>query len=133
MPTFEIASNVSARKIIFSERHGDSFLVELKGHGLNASVMVSAYTDALGLLKWLERLSAYNAPWKSEEDWSAIEGEFRISARCSAIGNVVFQVHMWALPGAPEEWRMSAGIESDLGSMPRLAGAARQFFLDQKG
>jgi hypothetical protein len=133
MSVFDISSNVSARKIVFSERRGDSFLVELLGHGLNASMVVSAYTDARGLLRWLERLAAYDAPWTGEDDWSTIEGEFQISARCSTVGQVFIQVHLRALPGSAEEWQTSAGIESDLGSMSRYASAARQFFMDQKG
>jgi hypothetical protein len=128
MPSFEISSNVSARKIVFSDRWGDGFFVELLGHGLNASMKVSAYTDAFGLLRWLERLAECHTPWEGEDDWQTLEGEFRMSARCSVLGNVLFQVHLWGLPGAPEEWRVSAGVESDLGSLPRLAEAARRFF-----
>jgi hypothetical protein len=130
MPAFDISSNVSARKIVFSERRGDSFLVELLGHGLNASMVVCAYTDARGLLRWLERLAACDAPWTGEDDWSTLEGEFQISARCLTVGQVLIQVQLLALPGSAEEWRASAGIESDLGSMSRYASAARQFFTD---
>jgi hypothetical protein len=133
MSSFEISSNVSARKLVFSQRRGDSFLVELLGHGLNASLTVSAHTDAMGLLKWLERLAEYHAPWKGEDDWQTLEGEFRISAQCSVLGSVHFQVHLWGLPGAREEWRVSAGLESELGLLPDVAVAARQFFLKPHG
>lgn len=133
MFAFDISSNVSARKIVFSERQGDSFLVEFLGQGLNVSMTVSAYTDNRGLLRWLERLAACDAPWVREDDWSTIEGEFRISAKCSTVGQVFIQVHLQALPGSVEEWRASAGIESDLGSMSRYASAARKFFTEQTG
>jgi hypothetical protein len=80
MFTFEISSNVSARKIALSERKENHFFVELSGPGPNVSTKVSSYMNPHGLLKWLESLAAKNGPWSGENDWSTLEGEFGISA-----------------------------------------------------
>jgi hypothetical protein len=78
----------------------------------------------------MEELASHQAPWKGATSWATLEGEFEISATCAAGGAVTFKVTLRGLPGSDEEWRVSAGISSELGQLPLLAQAARDFFED---
>ncbi|WP_430387769.1 DUF6228 family protein [Dyella sp. 20L07] len=123
-----IRSNSSDRELRFLDRIGDEFVVEIEGRGVTATQWVSAFTDGQGLAIWLEDLASYELPWKGTKSWVTIEGEFQISARCTAGGAVTFTAALSGLPGSDEQWSVSAGISSELGQLPALAQAARLFF-----
>lgn len=127
---FVIHSNSSDREVRFLDRRGDEFIVELAGRGVAATQWVSAFTDSKGLARWMEELASNERPWKGAKSWTTLEGEFEISATCTAGGTVTFRVTLTGLPGSIEEWRVSAGIGSELGQLPALAQAARHFFED---
>lgn len=127
---FSIHSNSSDREIRFLDRQGDEFVVELAGRGVAATQWVSAFTDSNGLAHWMEELAANELPWKGAKSWATLEGEFEISATCTSGGTVRFMVTLSGFPGSNEEWRVSAGIESELGQLRSLAQAARHFFED---
>lgn len=127
---FAIHSNSSDREVRFLDRHGDEFIVEIEGRGVAATQWVSAFADSKGLARWMEELAANELPWKGVKSWATLEGEFQISATCTSGGSVTFTVTLSGLPGSAEEWRVSAGISSEIGQLVNLAGAARQFFDD---
>jgi hypothetical protein len=127
---FAIHSSSSDRKVRFLDRRGDEFVVELAGRGVAAAQWVSAFTDSKGLAQWMEELAANELPWKGTKSWATLESEFKISATCTSGGAVTFMVTLSGFPGSSEEWRVSAGIESELGHLPALAQAARHFFED---
>lgn len=127
---FAIHSSSSDRELRFIARNGDSFQVELLGRELNVSLEVSAYTDSKGFLLLLEKLATHAMPWRGAESWSSFEGELNLVATCSTSGHVHFQIELRGWLGAPEEWRASAGITSELGQLQSIATAARKFFHD---
>jgi hypothetical protein len=53
-------------------------------------------------------------------EWQSLEGDFRLSATCTPLGNVVFNVELHGLQGATEEWAVTAGIDYELGQLERL-------------
>ncbi len=53
--------------------------------------------------------------WHAE--WQPIEGDFKLSATCSALGNIVFNVQMHGMQGAPEEWAVTVGMNYKLGRL----------------
>lgn len=125
---FAIKSSSSDRELRFLARKGDEFRVELSGHGLTVELLVSAYTDSTGLLRLFETIAKCSEPWPGTESWGSLEGEFNLSATCFTSGQVLFSIEAWGSPGAPEEWRATAGITSELGQLPSIASAARRFF-----
>lgn len=127
---FAIRSSSSDREVRFLDRRGDEFIVELAGRGVQATQWVSSFADPKGLAQWMAKLAANELPWKGTRSWATLEGEFQISATCSPSGSVTFVVTILGLPGSNEEWRVSAGIESELGQLPAIAQAASHFFDD---
>jgi len=127
---FAIHSNSSDREVRFLCRRGDEFIVELSGRGIAATQWVSAFTDSDGLARWMEELAANELPWNGERSWATLEGEFEISATSTSGGAITFVVTISGLPGSNEEWRVSAGIGSELGQLPALAQDARHSFED---
>ncbi|QNK02262.1 DUF6228 family protein [Dyella telluris] len=125
---FVIHSNSSEREVRFLDRRGDEFMVEIQGRGVTATQWVSAFADPKGLARWMEELGANGLPWKGVSSWATLEGEFEISATCTASGAVTFRVTLSGLPGSDEEWRVSAGVGCELGQLAALAAAAHQFF-----
>ena len=128
-PLFSIHSNSSDRELAFlSSGKDDYFTVQLRGSSLQATQRVYAYTDRSGLARLFARLSACERPWSGEERWESLEGEFSLSARCSSLGIVTFLVAILGLEGAPEEWRVSASLTTELGQLPNIAAGAHRFF-----
>lgn len=76
--------------------------------------------DAAGLQAFLAGLGKHGRPWTGAREWQSIEGDFKLSATCTALGNVVFNVELHGLQGATEEWAVTAGIDYELGELERL-------------
>jgi hypothetical protein len=127
-PTFAIRSCTSDRSLQVSEAGHESFTAELLGTGLSATLRVSTHTDAEGLSLFFGRLASQEQPWHGIESWESLEGEFRIMASCSSLGEVHFEVGLRFLQGAPEEWSLSAGLLTELGQLPIIARNAALFF-----
>ena len=125
---FSILSTSSSRELCFVERSGDDLLVEIRGQSPIVSITVSTYTDNLGLCWFFESLGDLTSPWSGEMLWTSLEGEFELKATCSAIGAVLFQVRICGSAGAPEEWRVMAGLTSEFGQLATIAKQARSFF-----
>jgi hypothetical protein len=102
---------------------GDSYLlVELAGFPVSARVEVWAETgDAAGFQAFLADLGRQRRAWSGRREWQSLEGDFKLSATCTALGNVVFVVELCGLQGASEEWAVTAGIDYELGQLERLA------------
>lgn len=96
-------------------------LAELVGFALSAKVEVWVETgDATGLLTFLAELGKQGGPWSDTREWQSIEGDFKLSVTCTALGNVIFNVELRGLQGATEEWAVTAGIDYELGQLQRL-------------
>ena len=125
---FSISSTSSSRKLIFSGLNGEYFRVELTGD-VSATTNVWAYTDANNLNGLFQELGRLEKPWQGEKGWQSIEGEFSIAASCSALGEVMFKIQIAGSEGAPEEWRVSAGLATEFGQLPQIAKSAEVFFV----
>jgi hypothetical protein len=126
--SFSVKSNASDRELVFLDPRRDYFIAELRGLGVTAHREVYAYTDAKGLSRFFSRLAAHERPWSEPEKWESLEGEFRLEAKCSALGHVTFLVCIRDLFGGPEEWEVSARIVTALGQLPAIASRAATFF-----
>ena len=73
------------------------------------------------LLAFLADFGKQERPWNGMREWQSIEDDFKLSATCTALGNVVFNVQMRGLQGAPEEWVVTAGIDYELGRFEHLS------------
>jgi len=124
---FAIQSTISNRKLTFSNHDNDYFFVEISGN-ISASVNVWAYTDASGLIYMFNELASYDKPWKDIKSWESIEGEFKISASCTSLGAVTFEVEIKDLQGAPEHFELDAGIETEFSQLQKIAKNASIFF-----
>lgn len=101
----------------------DSHLVaELVGFSVSARLEVWLETgDAAGLQAFLVDLGKQGQPWSGTREWESIEGDFRLSVTCTALGNVIFNLTLRGLQGATEEWALTAGIDYELGQLEHLA------------
>lgn len=116
-----IRSCSSNRELRISRASDSYLLAELVGSPVSAKVEVWVQTgDAAGLQAFLADLGKQGRPWGGARVWESIEGDFKLSATCTALGNVVFNVELHGLQGATEEWAVSAGIDYELGELERL-------------
>ena len=95
---------------------------------MQVSREVYAYTDARGLSDFFGELAACRRPWGETRSWESLEGEFALSAACSALGQVTFSIRIRDMLGGPEEWDVKARVVTELGALPTIAGHARLFF-----
>ncbi|WP_430438497.1 DUF6228 family protein [Noviherbaspirillum suwonense] len=77
--------------------------------------------DLASFIDFFVALREQQQPWQGIRTWVSLEGDLKLSATCSSLGGVVFQVELRGLQGAPEEWQVVAGIESELGQLDRIA------------
>jgi hypothetical protein len=126
--TFSIKSNASDRELAFLSPRPDHFIVELRGVALAVKREVYTYTDARGLSNFFSSLSAHDRGWTDTRRWESLEGEFSISAQCSALGHVSFSIRIRDMLGGLEEWDVSAQLVTELGALTVIAKHARSFF-----
>lgn len=124
---FIIKSSTSDLTLMLSDINGDYFKVTLKSFHLNTTREVYAYTDGDGFAKMFERLASYNKPWAGEEIWESLEGEFKLSANCSTLGQVTFKINL-SYMGCSEEWSVETDLLYEFGQLEKLAKSARAFF-----
>ncbi len=120
-------SNTSERVITLSNRRGEWFTAKLSGN-VQVATEVSTYTDEFGLLEYFQKLGGYRKPWKGEIVWSSLEGDFKIAAITTSLGQVTFIIKLYGMAGSDEEWTLTAGISTELGQLPMLAKQAKQLF-----
>jgi hypothetical protein len=113
---------------VFSQYDGESVHIELKGFEVSANINIWIYTDANGLNKFFQELSCFQKPWQDRRVWTSIEGDFVFSATCSSLGSITFYVELRGLQGAPEEWRIEAGVVAEFGQLVQIAENAAVFF-----
>lgn len=123
-----IRSTSSHRKLVFSQHRDEYFRVELKGFELSATTDIWAYTDANGLNQFFQEIAGFKKPWQGQHSWASIEQDFRLSATCTSLGSVTFQVELRGLQGTPEEWRVEAGLDSEFAQLEQIAKNAEAFF-----
>lgn len=104
----------------------DSYLTAvLESHVLSGSVEVWVETgDVAGLARFFGELGELEAPWSGTRSWASLESDLELSATCTSLGAVTFQIGMRGLPGSPEEWQLEAGLETEFGQLSRLAAEA---------
>lgn len=122
---FSIHSVSSDREFIFSNRDGEFFNFEIKGHEISAAIKVSTYTDDNGLNNLFKELSSFERPWQGTRSWESLEGEFEIHASCATLGQVTFVVNLRSYPG---NWKLQAEVKTELGQLPQIAKKAEIFF-----
>lgn len=128
MSEFIIKSSTSDLALVLSDIKGDYFKASLQSSHLNAIREVYAYTDAYGFADLIEFLASQKQPWKGEEGWESLEGEFKLTATCSVLGKVTFKIILSERTGGDEEWLVETGLAYELGQLEKLAKSARAFF-----
>ena len=127
-PSLSIHSTASRRELVFSQHKNDYLHVELKGLEVSASAAVWAYTDADGINDLFQELGGLEVPWQGERSWISIEGDFSLFATCTSLGSVTFRVEIRGSQGAPEEWRVNAGLVVEFGQLEQIARSSNAFF-----
>jgi hypothetical protein len=134
MTAFTIKSTKSDLKLVLSDIEGDYFTARLESSYLNAILRVYSYhysSNAEGFAGFMERLGEENIPWEESKNWESLEGEFKVSAVCSPLGVVTFEVNFRYFDGA-ENWEAKTSLMSELGLLPGLAKSAKTFFGESK-
>ena len=124
---FSINSSISGNSLKVVSLEPDYMFVELVGI-VSVKLRVCTFTDEMGLPNFLRRLSKFNRPWKTEQEWQSLEHQFRISATCSNLGEVYLEIELSDMHGHPEQWSVKTSIVTELGQLEHLANNAESFF-----
>jgi len=127
MSTFKIQSARTDMKMAFSSIEGDYFTVRLISDRVSATRKVWGYTDSYLLADLFEWLASQERPWADRQSWESLEGELKVSAACSSLGAVTFEVELSEY-GTAEEWHVSTQICAEFGQLPAYAKQVRKFF-----
>jgi hypothetical protein len=126
MNEFRIKSSYSDLELILSDFQGEYFKARIASDHINSVHEVYAYTDAYGFADMMESLASQEKGWAYIRRWETIEGEFKVSVKCSKLGQVTFEIEL-SNYGPSEEWLVKTQLNTELGQMPRLAKSARAF------
>jgi len=125
IPLLTLRSSTSNRSLRIEAVANSYLSAVLESHVLSASVEVWTETgDVAGLARFFGELGALEKPWSGVRNWVSLESDFELSATCTSLGAVTFMISMRGLRGAPEEWKLDAGIETEFGQLARLADEA---------
>jgi hypothetical protein len=117
-----IHSSNSSRTLLLEATAGSYLTARLEGHEVSGCVEVWVETgDVAGLAAFFGELGRLEKPWTGARSWGSLESDLSVSVTCTSLGAVTFRVSMSGMPGAPEEWRLQAGIETEFGQLARLA------------
>lgn len=119
-----IHSTSSNRELRISKGQGGYFAVEIVGHRVTALTEVWIDDDAIHLGRFFVDLGANERPWKGTREWQSLEQDLKFFVTCNALGNVTFDIHLTGMPGAPEEWSVRVGLDTELGQLPRIGEEA---------
>jgi hypothetical protein len=120
-----IRSTTSNRALHIGGARGSSIPVRLTGFPVTADTEVWFETgDVTALTNFFAELGQMQCPWQGVKRWESLEGDFRLSVTCSSLGAILFRVELRGLQGAPEEWHVDVGIESEFGQLEQLAKEA---------
>lgn len=126
-PVLTIRSASSDRALIIGEPTGGCFPVRLTGYALASVAELWVESgDADSLASYFDELGRREVPWEGVHAWASLEGDSRFAATCSPCGRVLFRLSFAGLEGAPEQWCLEAGIETELAQLPRIAAEAAQ-------
>ncbi len=89
-------------------------------------VWESQYVSALNT--FFQELAGFKTAWQGVRTWESLERELTLSATCSALGHVTFEVILRHLTGSPEDWQVEFGLETELGQLEKIAKGAEIFF-----
>jgi Family of unknown function (DUF6228) len=121
-----IHSTSSNRELRISRGDGGYFVVEIVGHRVTALTEVWTDDDAAHLGRFFVDLGNTERPWKSVREWQSLEGDLRFSVTCTSLGNVTFNICLSGMPGAPEEWSVRVGLDTELGQLQRIGDEAEE-------
>ena len=125
--TLTVSSTQSDRKLVFSNFNGENFDLDLTGT-VQCSVSVYGYAPhSENISEWFKQLTAERKPWQGDMRWSSLETEFEISANCTSLGQVCFEVNLWLNVGAEEESQIKTFIVSELGQLEKIGREANIF------
>jgi Family of unknown function (DUF6228) len=113
--------------LVISNLCGEGFTASIASTRINATLGVWTYGDSQSFADFIEDLSSQAKPWQGTETWESIEGEFKLSATCSNLGEVTFRIVL-SDNDCPEPWQVTTGIKQGLGELTDLARSARKFF-----
>ena len=125
---FSVHSVNSDRELVFRDRKGERFTVELKGSELFATVDVWLHPVANDLQIFFQELASFTNAWQGARAWESLEGELSLSATCSTLGQVTLSVKLSHRAGSPEDWEVRARLVTELGQLEKIAKEAKTFF-----
>lgn len=127
METFIVKSADTEASLIFSQRVGDDFVVELQSMQLRVVQPVCGYTDPQGVARLFGDAAKHSKPWQGQLQYQSLEQEFSLSATCSLLGVVSLTIG-FSRVGARSEWSATATVQIEFGQLPTLASNAQGFF-----
>jgi len=122
-----VKSGNTSATLTFCERDADYFSVVYESPSVKLAKRVWGYTDCEYLVNLFKFIAEKWKGWEGAQEWTSIEGEFGISAKCDRLGHVMLAITIKEFDG-PEVWDASVSLGLDSGQTERIASQVKQFF-----
>lgn len=101
----------------------ESFLVEVRCHGLRAEARASSYM-ASDLGEFFASMAKDWKGWRGERTWATLEDEFRLTASTDALGHV--RLGFLLRPSDTDlSWELRGALELEAGQLEAIAQDVR--------
>lgn len=127
MNNLTIKSSSSDLSLTFSEYKNAYLIVQLNASHMKTSCKIYVHQDASDFQYFTHELASHETPWKGVKSWESLEQEIKISASCSSLGKVTFNIHL-SIFYAPEPWSLKTDLHYDFGQLKKLNEASQAFF-----
>ena len=123
-------SVVTGLSLKLSNMRADYYTAELNSpeFRIQRDIVSGYFFNDEKLTTFFDGLAMQEKPWAGEKKWHSLESALLISATCTILGQVTFDIVIRKLHGSMEEWEFRTKLQSELGQLPILATAAKIFF-----
>ena len=115
-----LKSSNSDAVVEFSDVRGDSFRIAVQARDHSAVRDVSAYTDALGVVRLFSEAARDWRGWQGAKAWESLEGELRLELTTDRSGHVALRVRIRSVAGGSDPWCIDTEIGLEAGGLEGL-------------
>ena len=102
--------------------------VSITRQDLTARSRVEVSIDVDGIAKFFRSMSDEWRGWSGSKSWVSLERDLRLTASHDSLGHVFLRVELSRDSGAPDPWKVDAGLTLEAGALERIAEDAEALF-----
>lgn len=109
-----------------SESWLEYYSLSLSGRAMNATIRVCNSPYGESPSDFFSILASEWQGWEGEKEWAALEGEYKMSAKCDSTGHVTLIIKIWSGNWEPF-WSSEVAMIIEAGQLEGIARESKSF------